>query len=132
MSRLEVGLFIPQTKIKYSHNDNNMTFREYQIKASETARFPDKDLVFIYTALGLMGEAGEVAEKIKKIWRDKNKQIDNIDREEIKKEMGDVLWYLSQLAEELKIDFDDVAQTNLDKTKSRLSRNLINGSGDNR
>lgn len=109
-----------------------MTFREYQIKASETARFPDKDLIFVYTALGLMGEAGEVAEKIKKIWRDKNKQIDDIDREEIKKEMGDVLWYLSQLAEELNIDFDDVAQTNLDKTASRLTRNLINGSGDNR
>lgn len=127
-----MGLFIPKTKIKYSYNNNHMTFREYQIKASETARFPDKDLIFVYTALGLMGEAGEVAEKIKKIWRDKNKQIDDIDREEIKKEMGDVLWYLSQLAEELNIDFDDVAQTNLDKTASRLTRNLINGSGDNR
>lgn len=109
-----------------------MTFREYQLKAKETARFPDKDLIFVYTTLGLMGEAGEVAEKIKKIWRDKDKQINDSDREEIKKEMGDVLWYLSQLAEELKINFDDVAQTNLDKTKSRLDRNLLHGSGDNR
>lgn len=109
-----------------------MTFREYQIKASETARFPDKDLIFIYTALGLVGEAGEVAEKIKKIWRDKNKQINDNDREEIKKEMGDVLWYLSQLSENLGINFDDVAQANINKTQSRLARNLINGSGDNR
>jgi NTP pyrophosphatase (non-canonical NTP hydrolase) len=109
-----------------------MTFREYQLKAKETAHFPDKDLIFIYTALALMGEAGEIAEKIKKIWRDKDKQISDGDREEIKKEMGDVLWYLSQLAEELKIDFDDVAKTNLDKTQSRLARNLIHGSGDNR
>lgn len=109
-----------------------MTFHEYQIKASETARFPDKDLIFIYTALGLVGEAGEVAEKIKKIWRDKNKQIDDTDREEIKKEMGDVLWYLSQLSENLGINLDDVAQANINKTQSRLARNLINGSGDNR
>lgn len=109
-----------------------MTFREYQLKAKETAKFPDKDLVFVYTALGLAGEAGEVAEKIKKIWRDKNKQINDTDRTEIKKEMGDVLWYMSQLAEDLGIDFDDVAQTNIDKTQSRLARNLINGFGDNR
>lgn len=109
-----------------------MTFREYQLKAKETACFPDKDLIFIYTALGMVGEAGEVAEKIKKIWRDKNKQINDVDREEIKKELGDVLWYLSQLAEELKIDFDDVAQANINKTQSRLARNSIHGSGDNR
>lgn len=109
-----------------------MTFREYQLKAKETANFPDQDLIFVYTALGLAGEAGEVAEKIKKIWRDKNKQINETDRAEIKKEMGDVLWYLSQLAENLGIDFDDVAQTNINKTQSRLARNLINGSGDNR
>jgi NTP pyrophosphatase (non-canonical NTP hydrolase) len=79
-----------------------------------------------------MGEAGEVSEKIKKIWRDKNKQVDAEDREEIKKELGDVLWYLSQLAEQLGIDFDDVAQTNLEKTQSRLARDVISGSGDNR
>ncbi|MFA5130917.1 MAG: nucleoside triphosphate pyrophosphohydrolase family protein [Patescibacteria group bacterium] len=109
-----------------------MTFREYQLKAKETAHFPDPEIAFIYTALGLMGEAGEVSEKIKKIWRDKNKQVNASDKEEIKKEIGDVLWYLSQLAEELGIDFDDVAATNLAKTHSRLERNLISGSGDNR
>lgn len=109
-----------------------MTFNEYQAKMKETAAYPDKGNNFIFPTLGLMGEAGEVAEKVKKVWRDKNKQISEIDKTEIKKEMGDVLWYLSQLASELGIDFDDVAQTNLDKTRSRLERNLINGSGDNR
>lgn len=109
-----------------------MTFREYQIKAKETAKFPEKENAFIYASLALMGESGEVAEKIKKIWRDKNKQVSLEDKEEIKKELGDVLWYLSQLAEELDINFDDVAQTNLDKTQSRHQRNLISGSGDNR
>ncbi len=109
-----------------------MTFREYQLKARETANFPDKDNAFIYTALGLMGEAGEVAEKIKKIWRDKNKIVSEHDKEEINKEMGDVLWYLSQLAEELNINFDDVAQTNLNKIQSRAARQVINGAGDNR
>jgi len=109
-----------------------MTFREYQLKAKETAHYPDPEIAFIYTTLGLMGEAGEVAEKIKKIWRDKNKQVNEEDRQEIKKEMGDVLWYLSQLAEELGLDFDDVAQPNLIKTHSRQERNLISGAGDNR
>ena len=132
MARLEVGLFIFQTKLKYSHITKYMTFREYQLKAKESAHFPEKESAFIYTALALMGEAGEVAEKIKKIWRDKNKLVDASDREEIKKEIGDVLWYLSQLADQLDIDFDDVAQTNLDKTHSRLTRNVISGSGDNR
>ncbi len=109
-----------------------MTFNEYQAQARETAKFPEKENAFIYTALGLMGEAGEVAEKIKKIWRDKNKQINDFDKEEIKKEMGDVLWYLSQLSAEIGVDFDDVATTNLKKTHSRLERKVINGSGDNR
>ncbi len=109
-----------------------MTFREYQLKAKETADYPEKGTNFIYAALGLAGEAGEVADKIKKIWRDKNKQVSASDREEVGKEMGDVLWYLSQLAEELGIDFDDVAQMNLDKVHSRLKRNALHGSGDNR
>lgn len=109
-----------------------MTFREYQIKAKATACFPEKENSFIYAALALNGEAGEVAEKIKKIWRDKGKRVSPEDKEEIKKEIGDVLWYLSQLAEELGIDFDDVAETNIKKTHSRLERGLIHGAGDNR
>jgi NTP pyrophosphatase (non-canonical NTP hydrolase) len=109
-----------------------MTFREYQLEAKRTCAFPDKENTFIYATLGLVGETGEVAEKIKKIWRDKNKQVTDEDRLEVKKEMGDVLWYLSQLAEEIGINFDDVAQTNLEKIQSRLKRDVLHGAGDNR
>ena len=109
-----------------------MTFNEYQLKARETAIFPEENNRFIYATLGMMGEAGEVSEKIKKIWRDKGKEVNEVDREEIKKELGDVLWYMSQLALELKIDFDDVATNNINKLQSRLARNVIHGSGDNR
>ena len=109
-----------------------MTFREYQLKSKETATYPEKDHNFIFSAFGMMSEAGEAGEKIKKIWRDKNKSVSDEDRTEIKKELGDVLWYLSQTATELGIDLEEVAQTNLDKTHSRWERNLIHGSGDNR
>jgi NTP pyrophosphatase (non-canonical NTP hydrolase) len=109
-----------------------MTFNEYQLKAKETAIFPDEDNHFIYAALGMMGEAGEVAEKIKKVWRDKGKIVNAEDKEEIKKELGDVLWYMSQLALEIGIDFDDVATNNINKLQSRLARNVLHGAGDNR
>lgn len=109
-----------------------MTFNEYQLKARETAGFPDEEKRFIYATLGMMGEAGEVSEKIKKIWRDKGKIVGDQDREDIKKELGDVLWYMSQLALELGIDFDDVATGNIEKTQSRWKRNVIHGAGDNR
>lgn len=109
-----------------------MTFNEYQDKSRSTAIFPDQENRFIYTTLGMMGEAGEVSEKVKKIWRDKGKIISNEDREEIKKELGDVLWYMSQLAAELDIPFDDVAKTNIEKLQSRLKRGALHGNGDNR
>lgn len=109
-----------------------MTFNEYQAKARETAIFPDEDNRFIYATLGMMGEAGEVSEKIKKIWRDKGKAVSVEDREEIKKELGDVLWYMSQLALEIGIDFDDIAVHNINKLQSRLARNVLHGAGDNR
>jgi NTP pyrophosphatase (non-canonical NTP hydrolase) len=109
-----------------------MTFNEYQLKAKETAIFPEETNRFIYATLGMMGEAGEVSEKIKKIWRDKGKEVNDADREEITKELGDVLWYMSQLALELKINFDDVATNNLNKLQSRLARNVLHGAGDNR
>lgn len=109
-----------------------MTFREYQENSQKTAIYPNKGNNFIYPTLGLSGEAGEVAEKVKKIIRDKNGVVEEIDKEEIKKELGDVLWYVAQIASELNLDLDLVAQTNLDKLMSRLERNVISGSGDNR
>ena len=109
-----------------------MTFNDYQAETNKTAIYPNKGNNVVYPVLGLAGETGEVADKIKKIWRDKNNIISDEDKLEIKKEMGDILWYLSQLATELQIDFDDVADTNVLKIKSRQERNKINGAGDNR
>lgn len=109
-----------------------MNFDEYQKKSRETAVYPEMGNNFVYPTLGLSGEAGEVSEKIKKVIRDKGGVIDDATREEIKKELGDVLWYLSQIASELKIPFDDVAQFNIEKLQSRLNRGTIHGNGDNR
>ena len=109
-----------------------MELKEYQEKSRKTAIYPNAGNDFVYPTLGLSGEAGEVAEKFKKIIRDKEGVIEESDREEIKKELGDVLWYVSQIASELKISLDDVAQKNIEKLYSRLERGKIKGSGDNR
>ena len=109
-----------------------MNFEEYQKKSRKTAIYPNAGENFIYPTLGLSGEAGEVAEKIKKVIRDKEGKIDSETREMIKKELGDVLWYVSQLATELGLELDDIAEGNIEKLYSRLERGKINGSGDNR
>lgn len=109
-----------------------MTFAEYQKDSRRTAIYPDINNNYVYPTLGLAGETGEIAEKIKKIIRDKGGVVSEESQQEIKKELGDVLWYVSQIATELKIDLEDVAQTNLEKLLSRLERNKIGGSGDNR
>lgn len=109
-----------------------MNFNEYQKESRKTAAYPDKDNNFIYPVLGLVGEAGEVAEKIKKVIRDDAGIISEEKKQEIKKELGDVLWYISNLSYELKLDLEDVAQSNLDKLFSRQDRGKINGDGDNR
>ena len=109
-----------------------MTFKEYQDLAKTTATYPNIGNNYIYPTLGLAGETGEVAEKIKKIIRDNDGIIDSEKKEEIAKELGDVLWYLAQLSTELKLDFDDIAEKNLEKLKSRQERNRLHGNGDNR
>tara|TARA_Y100000589_G_scaffold241403_1_gene228932 strand:+ start:62 stop:391 length:330 start_codon:yes stop_codon:yes gene_type:complete len=109
-----------------------MNFDNYQIEARKTAIYPNKGKNFIYPTLGLVGETGEVAEKIKKILRDKNGTFDNESKLAIKKELGDVLWYLSNLCDELEFSLDDVAKINLEKLNNRLSRGEISGSGDDR
>lgn len=109
-----------------------MNFEEYQKKSRLTARYPNADENYIYPTLGLAGEAGEVAEKIKKVIRDKEGKIDDETREAIKKELGDVLWYISQLATELKIPLEQVATGNLAKLYDRMERGKLNGDGDNR
>lgn len=109
-----------------------MNFEEYQKKSRKTALYPNVGNNFIYPTLGLSGEAGEVAEKIKKVIRDKNEVVDDETKELIEKELGDVLWYVSQLATELDLSLDKVAEKNIEKLYSRLERGKIQGSGDNR
>lgn len=109
-----------------------MTFEKYQKESRKTALYPNIGKNFIYPTLGLAGEAGEVAEKIKKILRDKNSILDQKTRQEIAKELGDVLWYLANLATELGLSLEEIAQKNLAKLRSRQKRGKIHGSGDNR
>ena len=109
-----------------------MNFQDYQKLSRETALYPNRDNNFIYPTLGLAGEAGEVAEKIKKVLRDKNGIIDQQTKEEIEKELGDVLWYVSQISTELGLSLDEIADKNIKKLFSRKERGVLHGNGDNR
>lgn len=109
-----------------------MTFNEYQKKSRETAIYYNKDKNYIYPTLGLVGEAGEIAEKIKKILRDNGGSVNEKDKVELVKELGDLLWYLSQLSTELGLSLDDIAVSNIEKITSRKERGVLHGSGDNR
>ena len=109
-----------------------MTFEQYQAEAKKTAVYPTIGQAFIYPALGLAGEAGEVVEKVKKIMRNDNGAVSDEKRGEVKKELGDVLWYVSQLATEFGITMEDVASTNVEKLRSRMERGAIHSQGDNR
>lgn len=109
------------------------SFDEYQKRALTTASYSDDDFKdMMHWVLGVSGEAGEIAEKFKKIIRDKNGVISDDDKADLSKEIGDVLWYLSVLAHQLGLSFEDVASENLAKLKSRKERGQIGGSGDNR
>ena len=113
-----------------------MKFDEYQESAKKYDFFEPtgslKDAGFIEKALGLAGEAGETADKIKKIIRDRDGKISDEDRAAVAKELGDTLWYLAAIARYLDIPFSEVAQGNLDKLESRQKRNKLHGEGDNR
>ena len=109
-----------------------MDFSEYQSKSRKTARYPAVGHPVIYPALGLVNEAGEVAGKIKKVFRDKDGQISEETREALKAELGDVLWYIAQVATELNLSLNDIAQHNITKLYDRLERGKIHGDGDNR
>ena len=106
-----------------------MEIKEYEKQALQFAIYDQK---VIYPALGLNGEAGEVAEKVKKILRDKNGEITETDALEIAKELGDVLWYICAMARDINFSLQDIAELNIQKLTSRAERNKLNGSGDNR
>ncbi|MBT3418953.1 MAG: nucleoside triphosphate pyrophosphohydrolase family protein [Candidatus Magasanikbacteria bacterium] len=109
-----------------------MDFTTYQSQAKTTAIYPNKGENIIYPTLGLVNEAGEVAGKVKKIIRDNNGVMSEERRQDIGKELGDVLWYLSQVSIELGIPLETIAKENLEKLASRQKRNKLQGNGDNR
>tara|TARA_B100000214_G_scaffold374217_1_gene356369 strand:+ start:797 stop:1126 length:330 start_codon:yes stop_codon:yes gene_type:complete len=109
-----------------------MNLNHYQHKSRETAKYPNVGNNPIYPTLGLAGEAGEVADKVKKILRDNDGNFDELSKKSLKLELGDVLWYVAQLATELEIELEDIARANLEKLADRSSRGKIKGNGDYR
>lgn len=130
-----------------------MNFDEYQKATEETANYPSIGKIFIYPTLGVNGETGELADKVikilaklvkyhnssaaiaermKKLMRDKNGLVTEEEKDGIKKELGDILYYTARIATEFGIDLKNVATTNIEKLRSRKSRGKISGCGDNR
>lgn len=109
-----------------------MTFDDYQAMAKKTAIHPRKSKV-VYPALKLAGQAGDVAEKVGKIIRDdQGRFFSSRHRDSLKKELGDVLWYIAAIASDLGVNLNDIAETNLDKLRSRQERGVLGGPGDDR
>ena len=109
-----------------------MDFEEYQKKAKETAVYKSFGAGFVYPSLGLAGEAGEVAEKVKKLIRDKDGVIDDEFRRAVAKELGDVLWYVATLCTEFDLSLAEVAAGNSEKLLTRKEQGKLHGSSDNR
>jgi NTP pyrophosphatase (non-canonical NTP hydrolase) len=105
---------------------------EYQRRSRATAVYPDAGDNLAYPALGLCGEAGEAAEKVKKAMRDDGGELSDERREALAAELGDVLWYVAQLATEAGLDLGEIAGDNLAKLLSRQERGVLQGSGDTR
>lgn len=108
------------------YKNRTMNLNDYQKMAARTAIYKTTHAI-LYPALGLAGEAGEVANKIKKMLRD-----DDFDRSAIAEEIGDVLWYVAALSRDLNIDLHDIAMNNLEKLYGRKARGTLSGSGDKR
>jgi NTP pyrophosphatase (non-canonical NTP hydrolase) len=109
-----------------------MRLSDYQERSRATAVYPDAGANLLYPTLGLCGEAGEVAEKIKKMVRDDAGILSDERRAAVSKELGDVLWYVAQIATEAGLDLEAIAEANLDKLLSRRQRDVLQGSGDDR
>lgn len=108
-----------------------MTVKEYQEIIEKTAVFP-KNIGLTYCTLGLCGESGEVAEKVKKLYRDQNGEITDEFKQAVKKEIGDVLWYVTALSSELGFTLEEVMEANYNKLMARRATNTLHGNGDNR
>ncbi len=108
-----------------------MELNEYQKAALSTAIYPNDNNIS-YLALAICGEAGELADKVKKVIRDKNGQFYIADLSAIALELGDMLWYAANLAKVLGYDLSDIAKMNIEKINGRVERGTIHGTGDNR
>lgn len=109
-----------------------MEFSTYEEEAGKTALYPNRGKNITYVTLGLVGEAGEVAEKIKKMIRDDGGILTEERTGAIMKELGDVLWYVAAIAHELGVSMEDIARINIEKLASRKARGMLHGSGDER
>lgn len=110
-----------------------MELGDYQKKARRTnGRTTVGGNHYVYLTMGLVGEAGELANKVKKIFRDDNGQVTEGRKGEIISELGDVLWYIAMLSEEFGSSLEEVALMNNKKLESRLARGTVHGSGDKR
>ena len=109
-----------------------MDFSKYQEQSKSTALYPKIEESYVYPTMGLANEAGEVLGVVKKIFRDQNGEVTDEVKRKIKKELGDVLWYVAQVATEFDLKLDDVAQANIDKLASRKERGTLHGDGDDR
>jgi NTP pyrophosphatase (non-canonical NTP hydrolase) len=108
-----------------------MDLSEYQRLSRRTAEYP-REAWLAYPTLGLAGEAGEVAEHAKKAIRDDGGSVSDERKTAMSKELGDVLWYVAQIATELGLDLNEIAEQNLAKLLSRQQRGVLSGSGDER
>jgi NTP pyrophosphatase (non-canonical NTP hydrolase) len=104
---------------------------DYQRRSRRTAEYP-REAWLTYPALGLAGEAGEIAEHAKRVIRDDGGAISAQRRAAMASELGDVLWYVAAIASELGLDLDEIAQANLEKLLSRQRRGVLSGSGEDR
>lgn len=109
----------------------NLSLNAYQQAALKTAIYPNDNNIS-YLALSLCGEAGEIADKVKKVLRDKDGRFYQPDIHAIANELGDVFWYAANLAHVLGYKLSDIAQLNIDKINSRMERGTLHGSGDTR
>ena len=107
-------------------------FDRYQQESRKTWNVIPMNHSIVYPTMGMVNEAGEVAGKVKKIFRDHGGEITEADRQALKKELGDVLWYLAQICTELDLSLQEVAEANIVKLFSRLERGQIRGDGDER
>lgn len=105
---------------------------DYQKQSRKTWGLVNVEGPLAYPAMGMANEAGEFLGKLKKLYRDKEGKISSKDREDLLYELGDVLWYLTQLCTELDSTLEEIGEKNLDKLFSRLDRNQLGGSGDHR